>query len=147
MPSYAYEDFTPGRIFDLGTTTVDPDEMIAFARRFDPQPLHLDPDAAARSVLGGLCASGWYTACLWMRQWVDHVLTGSTSQGSPGGSELSWPVPSFPGDVLTASCEVLGSRLSRRRPTLGLVDVRALLLRGDDVVFRSTFVAMFATRE
>ena len=146
MPDYAYEDFTPGRAFDLGTTVADREEMMAFARRFDPQPFHLDEEAAAATVLGGLCASGWYTAGLWMRAYVDHVLSRSTSQGSPGGSEIAWPAPTFPGDVLAARSEVLGARLSRKRPTLGLVDLRATLTRGEVCVFRSTFVGLFGTR-
>jgi acyl dehydratase len=62
-----YEDFTPGRCFDMGTTVVDGDEMVAFARRFDPQPFHVGDDAGAASIFGGLAASGWFTAGLWMR--------------------------------------------------------------------------------
>ncbi len=93
MTELAFEDFTPGRVFDLGTQVADREEMIAFARRFDPQPFHLDEEAAKASVLGGLCASGWFTASLWMRAFVDGVLSKSTSQGSPGGTSFAWPAP------------------------------------------------------
>jgi acyl dehydratase len=146
MPEFAFEDFTPGRIFDLGTITADRDEMIEFARRFDPQPFHLDEEAGRNSLLGGLCASGWYTCCLWMRAFYDAVLSRSTSQGSPGGTEFGWPKPMFPGDVVQARAEVLAARASRSRPGLGLVEMRAEMLRGDDVLFRSEFTGMFGAR-
>ena len=146
MSELAYEDFTPGRVFDLGTVTVDREEMVEFARRYDPQPFHLDEEAARRSVLGGLCASGWYTACVWMRLFVDGVLSRSTSQGSPGGTEFAWPRPMFPGDVVQGLAEVLGARESRSRPGIGLVEMRAQLVRGEDVLFRSQFTGMFAAR-
>lgn len=146
MAQFAFEDFTGGRVFDLGTITVDGDEMIAFARRFDPQPFHLDPVAAAANpVLGGLCASGWFTASLWMRAWAEGVLNHSTSLGSPGGNNLSWPAPVFAGDVLSARSGILGARVSRSKPELGLVDVLATLHRGDQPVFRAQFTALFAT--
>jgi acyl dehydratase len=142
-----YEDFTPGRCFDMGTTVVDGDEMVAFARRFDPQPFHVDDDAGAASIFGGLAASGWFTAGLWMRAYVDSVLARSASVGSPGGEEIRWPAPVFAGDELRASMEVLEARRSRSRPGLGLVRLRAFLHRGDEVVYRSTFTGMFATRD
>ena len=109
MPELAFEDFTPGRIFDLGTVTADRDEMVEFARRFDPQPFHLDEEAGRHSVFGGLCASGWFTSCLWMRAFVDGVLSKSTSQGSPGGTEFGWPRPMFPDDVVRAQAVVIGA--------------------------------------
>lgn len=148
MVTYTFEDFTPGRVFDLGTVTVDSEEMLAFARRFDPQPFHLDPVAAAANpVLGGLCASGWFTASLWMRQWADHVLNRSTSLGSPGGNNLSWPAPVFAGDELAAESGILGARVSRSKAHLGLVDILATLHRGDQPVFRAQFTALFGVRQ
>ena len=146
MPELAFEDFTPGRIFDLGTATADRDEMVEFARRYDPQPFHLDEEAGRHSVFGGLCASGWFTSCLWMRAFVDGVLSKSTAQGSPGGTEFGWPRPMFPGDVVQARAVVVGARESRSRPALGLVELRAEMLRGDDVLFRSVFTGMFGKR-
>jgi acyl dehydratase len=143
----AYEDFTPGRVFDLGTTVVDGDEMLAFARRFDPQPFHVDEEAGAASIFGRLAASGWFTAALWMRAYVDGVLAHATSVGSPGGDEIRWPAPVFAGDELRASMEVLEARRSRSRPGLGLVRLRALLHRGDELVYTSTFTGMFSTRD
>jgi acyl dehydratase len=143
----AYEDFTPGRVFDLGTTVVDRHEMLAFARRFDPQPFHVDEEAGAASIFGRLAASGWFTAALWMRAYADGVLARATSVGSPGGDEIRWPAPVFAGDELRASMEVLEARRSRSRPGLGLVRVRALLHRGDELVYTSTFTGMFSTRD
>ncbi len=142
----AYEDLVPGRVFDLGKVEIDRDEMVEFARRFDPQPFHLDEEAGRNSVLGGLCASGWYTASLWMRAYVDHVLSDSTSQGSPGGTELSWSAPVFPGDILAFRMEVNSQRLSRSKPDLGLVEITGTADRNDDRVMRFTFLGMFGTR-
>lgn len=143
----AFEDLTPGRVFDLGTTVVDRAEMVAFARRFDPQPFHVDAAVAAESIFGGLAASGWFTAGLWMRAYVDGVLARATSLGSPGGEDIAWPAPVFAGDELRASMEVVSARLSRSRPGLGLVTLRATLHRSDTLVFRSTFTGMFGTRD
>ncbi|MBB5155115.1 MaoC family dehydratase [Saccharopolyspora phatthalungensis] len=147
MGTIAYEDLTPGRIFDLGKVEVDRAEMLAFAERFDPQPFHLDEEAGRNSVLGGMCASGWFTASLWMRSYVDHVLSDSTSQGSPGGNELAWLAPVFPGDVLHLRMEVTSQRRSRSKPNLGLVEITGTADRGDQRVMRFTFVGMFGTRE
>ncbi|WP_433275737.1 MaoC family dehydratase [Pseudonocardia xinjiangensis] len=147
MTELAYEDFTPGRVFDLGTTVVDRDEMLAFARRFDPQPFHVDEEAGAASIFGRLAASGWFTAALWMRAYADGVLARATSVGSPGGDEIRWPAPVFAGDELRATMEVLEARRSRSRPGLGLVRLRALLHRGDELVYSSTFTGMFGTRD
>lgn len=139
----SFADFTPGRVFELGTTVADRDEMVAFARRFDPQPFHLDETAAAESIFGRLAASGWYTAGLWMRAYVDGVLSRADSLGSPGGDEISWPAPVFAGDELRAAMEVVAARRSRSRPGLGLVTLRATLHRADELVFSSRFTGMF----
>ena len=146
MPELAFEDFTPGRVFDLGTRIADREEMIEFARRYDPQPFHLDENAAKHSVFGGLCASGWYTAALWMRAYFDGVLSRSTSQGSPGGTSFAWPSPMFPGDEVVARVEVLAARRSRSRPNLGFVEMRATVTRGEATLYRSEFTGMFGTR-
>ena len=161
----AFEDLTVGRLFDLGSVRVDRDEMLAFNRRFDPQPFHLDEEAARDSLLGGLCASGWFTASLWMRCYVDTVLASSTSLGSPGGDEIAWPAPVFPGDELAAALEIAGARRSASRPELGLITLVGTMTRTDvdgaadangtamngttepRTVFRSRFTGMFGLRE
>jgi acyl dehydratase len=146
QPELYFEDLTPGRVFDLGAVVVDRDEMLAFARRFDPQPFHVDDDAGKASIFGALAASGWFTASLWMRTYVDGVLARAASLGSPGGEDIAWPAPVFAGDELRAAMEVLEARRSRSRPTMGLVKLRASLHRGDELVFRSVFTGMFGTR-
>jgi len=147
----AFEDLTPGRVFELGSVTVDRDEMVAFARRFDPQPFHLDEDAGRASVFGRLAASGWYTAGLWMRLYVDELVAKSDGLGSPGGDEIAWPAPVFAGDELFASMEVVEARRSSSKPWMGLVTLRAWMRRGaagsEDVVYRSRFTGMFGSRE
>lgn len=142
----AYEDLTPDRVIELGSVTVDRAEMIDFARRFDPQPFHLDEEAAASSIFGGLVASGWYTVGLWMRCYVDTVLSDSTGMGSPGGRDLAWPTPVFAGDVLDCGLEVLTARRSATRPGMGIVEIRGTAHRGDQCVFSATFTALYGAR-
>ena len=142
----AYEDLTPGRKFDLGTVEIDREEMVEFARRFDPQAYHLDEGAGRNSVLGGLAASGWYTVSLWMRAYVDNVLANSTSQASPGGT-VSWTAPVYPGDILRFQIEVNSGRRSQSKPNLGLVEITGTAERGEETVMRYTFVGFFGTRE
>lgn len=146
-PAYAYEDMTVGRVFDLGTVVADHDEMLEFARRYDPQPFHVDAEAAADSVFGGLCASGWFTGSLWMRCYARDLVGHSTSQGSPGGRELKWLAPVFPGDVLRCSVEIVSARLSKSRPGLGFVDMLGLAERDGERVFSFDYTNMFLTRE
>jgi acyl dehydratase len=140
-----YADFTIGRVFELGTVTVDEPEMLEFSRRYDPQRFHLDPVAAKESLLGGLCASGWFTSALWMRLWVDEVVGRAAAEGSPGISELRWPAPVFPGDVLTGRAEVLSARLSKSRPTLGLIGIRGSMSRDGTTVMQADSMVMIST--
>lgn len=142
----AFEDFTAGRVFDLGTIEIDRDEMIAFAAQYDPQPVHLDDAAAARNPLvGKLCASSLFVAALWSRAFAEQVLNRSTALGSPGGNNVSWPAPVFPGDQLTVRSGVLSSRLSKGQPGVGLVDVLATLHRDDQCVYRAQFALLLGT--
>jgi acyl dehydratase len=141
-----FEDFRPGTVYDLGEVTVDEAEMLAFARRFDPQPFHVDPQAAAASPFGTLIASGWYTASLFMRAYVDAVLADSASQGSPGLSELRWLAPVYPGDVLRGRLTVLGTTPSSTTPGRGTALLRGELLRDGQAVLRTTFRGLFGRR-
>src|SRR5207249_1235503 len=125
MARIAYEDLTPGRRFDLGNVEIDRDEMLEFARRFDPQPFHLDEAAGRRSLLGGLAASGWYTMAIWMRAYVQVVLSESTAEGSPGGT-MTWHTPVFAGDTLQLSIEINSARRSRSKPNLGIVEIAGM---------------------
>jgi acyl dehydratase len=146
MATIAYEDLVPGRTIDLGKVEVDRDDMVAFARRFDPQPFHVDEEAARQSHFGGLCASGWYTISLWMRAYFDTVLLDSTSLGSPGGTELSWSAPVYAGDVLHFRLEIVSSRRSASKPRLGLVECMAIADKAGQQVMRLIFTGMFGTR-
>ena len=79
-----FDDFEPGQVLELGSVAVTEDDIVAFARQFDPQPFHVDPEAAAESVFGGLIASGWHTGAMWMRLYVDSMLGAASAQARPG---------------------------------------------------------------
>jgi acyl dehydratase len=117
----ALEDFQVGQRMSFGPRVLTREEIIAFARDWDPQPFHLDEAAAARSPFGGLIASGWQTAALCMRLVVDGLLAGSTSMGSPGLDELKWLKPVRPGDALSVEVEILEVTPSRSKPDRGSV--------------------------
>ena len=121
MPTYAFEDFSPGQVRELGAHRVDKDEALAFAAAYDPQPLHLDEEAANGSVLGGLSISGWHTCAITMRMMCEAYLLDSTSQGSPGVDNIRWVQPVRPGDTLSVRMTVQETRASRNRPQIGLV--------------------------
>jgi len=125
LANYSFEDFPPGRRFDFTKRTLTADEIIAFAREFDPQPMHMDEEAGRASILGGLAASGWHTSAIMMRMLFDAYLDGSTSEGSPGVDSMEWKRPVLAGDTLGGHCEVLEARVSRSRPELGIVRMRA----------------------
>lgn len=142
MKALTYEHFSVGTVFPLGTVAVNFEEMVEFSRRYDPQPFHLDAVAGEQSLFGAMCASGWHTCLLWMRAWVDGVVSRVPATGSPGISDLRWLAPVFPGDVLTAGAEVLTARVSKSRPHLGLVSVRGTMHRGDAAVMQMDSVLM-----
>ena len=96
-------------------------DIIEFARRYDPQPMHLDPSAASFTIYRGLIASGWHTGALFMRLLVRNLIAHTTSLGSPGMEELRWPAPVRPGDTLSGQVEVLEMRASSSRPNMGIV--------------------------
>src|SRR5271167_5042318 len=96
-----FEDYVQGDVQAFGSIAVEADEIIAFAKRFDPQRFHTDPEAARQTSFGGLIASGWHTAGLMMRLCVEHYLTHVASLGSPGLDELRWIKPVRPGDQAT----------------------------------------------
>lgn len=118
------EDFTIGQVMEFPPRTVSEDEIIAFARDYDPQPFHLDKEAAKQSLFGGLCASGWHTAGLMMRMLVDNMIGKYASMGSPGVDQLRWVKPVFPGDTLQLSGEVLNVHFSQSKPDRGVITSR-----------------------
>jgi len=117
----ALEDLAPGQRRSFGPRVLTREQILSFAREWDPQPFHLDEEAAARSPFGGLIASGWQTAALCMRLVVDGLLDGSTSIGSPGLDELRWLKPVRPGDALSVELTVLEVTPSRSKPDRGSV--------------------------
>jgi acyl dehydratase len=123
-PVLFWEDFPAGCVMDFGGMHVDREAVIAFAGQFDPQPFHLDEQAARESLFGGLCASGWHTAAMTMRMLCDGYLLRSASLGSPGIDALRWVQPVFPGDTLSVRMEVLQARPMQSRPDVGLVQCR-----------------------
>jgi acyl dehydratase len=126
-----WEDFTPGRVEEFGPRVITREEIVAFAAEFDPQPFHLDEDAARASMLGGLCASGWHSCCILMRMISDGFLFRTSFLGAPGIEEVKWLAPVRPGTRLTARATVLETRPSRSRPELGFVKFAFELVDGD----------------
>jgi acyl dehydratase len=127
-----FEDYDAGAVYEYGYATVAEEEVVAFARRFDPQPFHADARLAAAGPFGGLIASGWHTAGIFMRLFADHYLSRVASLGSPGVDELRWPVPVRPGDRLRLRTTIIETRRSRSKPDRGLVRTRAELLNQDN---------------
>ena len=120
-----FEDFTPGRRFEYLPRRMETAEIVAFAREFDPQPMHMDEQAGKSSILGGLAASGWHTSAVMMRMLYEVYIDGSTSEGSPGVDLMEWKRPVLAGDTLGGHCMVLDARASRSRPEIGILRMRA----------------------
>jgi acyl dehydratase len=116
-----FEDYVEGEVHRFGAIAVELDEVIAFAKRFDPQAMHTDPEAARHTPFGGLIASGWHTAGLTMRLYVEHYLTHVASLASPGLDELRWRKPVRPGDTLSVCVTVLKAVASKSKPDRGAV--------------------------
>jgi acyl dehydratase len=127
-----FEDFTPGRVFDLGTWTLTEADIITFAEHWDPQALHRDPVAAQQSPFGGLIASGWQTACVWMRLYVDAVLGRAAMLAAPGVEELRWLIPVRPGMRLHGRTVVLESWPSEGTVGRGTMRIRGELVDDED---------------
>jgi acyl dehydratase len=125
------EDFSVGQKFGSGHLRVDADRIKSFASEFDPQPFHLDEDAARRSIFQGLAASGWHTAALSMRLLVDGELKPAGGIVGAGFDEFRWPRPVRPGDELRVESEILAVRPSQSRPAQGMIKVRTTTLNQD----------------
>jgi len=140
-----FEDYLPGSVYEFGTVTVTEREIIEFAERFDPQPMHIDPEYAAQGRYGGIIASGWYTIGLAMRLLVDHYLSKVAGLASPGVDEVRWPNPLRPGDSLRIRVSVLDARPSRSKPDRGVVRTLIEALNQNDLLVLS-MVAMSIVR-
>src|ERR1700753_2178134 len=121
MNDFAFEDFKVGNLGRFGPRHVTAEEVRAFAAEFDPQPMHLDEEAASRSMLKGLAGSGWHLCSIIMRMMFDGFIGRTASLGSPGVNELRWLAPFRPGDDIMLEIEVVEARVSRSRPTTGIV--------------------------
>ncbi len=119
-----FEDLVPGRRFVSQTLVVSEEEIVAFARLYDPQPFHLDAEAAKHTLFKGLAASGWHTAALSMRLITAGMLPVAGGVIGRGADVMEWPRPTRPGDTLHVVCEVLEARLSASRPEIGWIKMR-----------------------
>lgn len=141
------EDFTPGRVLPLAPCSIEAKAIVEFAAEFDPQPMHLDEQAGNASILGGLAASGWHTASLFMRMMYDGWLADSSSEGSPGIEFMEWKKPVLAGDHLSGRSTVIEARALRSRPGLGLVKfLHEVMNQNGDIVMRGENPIMFRTR-
>jgi acyl dehydratase len=129
-----FDDVKVGDRMELGSYTFTPESIVAFARQFDPQPFHLDDEAGRKSLFGGLAASGWHTAAVWMKLMVARRLeenAGRIARGekpvlagpSPGFRDLKWHKPVLAGDTVTYASEIRNVRESASRPQWGLIEM------------------------
>ncbi|MFY9313947.1 MAG: MaoC family dehydratase [Burkholderiales bacterium] len=142
-----WEDFPVGWTFGNGPRRLDAEDIVTFAREWDPQRYHVDPQAAQSTPFGGLIASGWQTGCVAMRLMCDGYLAESSCVGSPGIEAIEFLKPVRPGDSLRFRAEVLEARPSASRPDRGLVRWRwEVLNQQDDVVLRMLGTQLFLRR-
>ena len=130
LNSRYFEDYVEGDVHRFGSIAVEGDEVVAFAKRFDPQPFHIDPEAAKLTQFGGIIASGWHTAALAMRLFADNYLTQVASLASPGVDELRWLKPVRPGDTLSMRVTVLKAAASKSKPDRGAVTSLVEVFKG-----------------
>jgi acyl dehydratase len=147
-PKYFWEDLAVNEVRDLGSITPTAEEIVAFASQFDPQPFHLDPEAAKDSVFGALCASGWHTCAMAMRLMVTNFLHETSSLGSPGLDSLKWLKPVYPGDTLSLRHTITEKRVMAKRPDVGLVRTTwEMFNQHGDAVLRMEGYGMFRLRQ
>ncbi|MEM7023419.1 MAG: MaoC family dehydratase [Pseudomonadota bacterium] len=147
MPDIYLDDLKQGQVFALGQYKVTHDEITDFARQWDPQPFHIDDNAAKGTIFGQVIASGWHTACIFMRLFANGLLNRAAASGSPGLDELRWQKPVFPDDTLEASAEILEVKPSRSKPDRGAVRIRCSVSnQDDDEVLSMTAIVLFHRR-
>lgn len=121
MADRYFEDIAIGSVLEFGSKTMTKTEIIDFATKYDPQPFHIDEDAAKSSIYGSLIASGWHTAGVTMRMMVDSMVDDRAGLGSPGIDNLKWLIPVRPGDTLRVRNEVVDKKRSQSRPNMGTI--------------------------
>ncbi|HYM03233.1 MAG TPA: MaoC family dehydratase [Stellaceae bacterium] len=143
-----FEDFRVGEVIELGSRSLSEESIIAFAREYDPQPFHTDPEAAKHSVFGGLVASGWQTASVYMRLLVDGMVDKvAHSMGSPGVDKIEWLKPVRPGDTLRGRLTIVDAIPSKSRADRGTLKTLGELINQDgDVVMTIRGVGFFGRR-
>jgi acyl dehydratase len=145
--TWYWEDFREGEVREFGAKTVSREDIVRFASEFDPQSFHVDDAAAAKTMFGGLIASGWHTAAMAMRMMCDEYLLRSASLGSPGIEQLKWLLPVRPGDTLSIRLTVLESRPMQSKPKVGLVKSRhEVLNQTGQVVMQMEGYGMFGRK-
>lgn len=145
---YYWEDFPVGAVREFGGKTLSKEDIVRFAREYDPQPFHVDEEAAKRSVFGGLIASGWQTCGLAMRMMCDAYLLDAASAGSPGVESVRWTLPVRPGDTLRVRLTVLESRVLQSKPHIGLVRNKwEMFNQKDELVMHMEGYGMFLRRD
>lgn len=132
-----FEDFHVGDTFELGSKQVTEEEIITFAKEFDPQSFHTDPERAKDSIFGSLAASGWHTTAIFMRLFVDGLLSNTASIASPGVDEVRWLRPVRPGDVVRGRFTVVETRPSKGRPNMGILWSLCEMFNQDDELVMS----------
>ena len=143
-----FEDYVVGTVHEFGSIAVTEEEVIAFALRYDPQVFHIDPVAAKNTYFGGLIASGWHTSSLMGRLFVENVVSGVASLGSPGGSELRWIKPVRPGDELSIRVTIREAKRSQSKPDRGVVVFYIEMMnQSRETVVTMQFVHMCLCRE
>ena len=130
---WRFNDFEAGQLIQLGQYPLTAEEIIEFASRYDPQPMHTDPAAAAHSPMGELIASGWHSCAIAMRLLCDAFISDSSSVAAPGVDHVRWLAPVRPGDILSGQCRIQATRLSRSKPDRGVVTAEVSLQRQDTV--------------
>jgi acyl dehydratase len=121
-----FEDFPVGRLDTFGPRHVSREDILEFAGEYDPQPMHLDEEAASKTMLKGLSGSGWHLCAIMMRMMFDGFIGQAASLGSPGVNELKWVAPLRPGDDITLDVDVTEARVSRSRPETGIVTFKGV---------------------
>lgn len=128
-----FEDFDEGETFEFGEICLTEKEIIDFAEKYDPQPFHIDPEAAKETIFGGIIASGWHTGCSLMRSLVENYVS-KNSMGSPGVEQIRWPHPVRGGDILRAKVTIVSARRSRSKPDRGILTSKAELFNQESVL-------------
>lgn len=143
-----FEDYQVGETFEYGEHLVTEEEIVEFAKRYDPQPFHVDPAAARESIFNGLIASGWMTGGIMMRLLVEHFICPDSSMGSPGVDEVRWTRPVRPGDRLRLRVTVLDTRRSQSKPDRGVIEVLQEMINQDgETVMRLRGMGLYMCRE